>query len=396
MNRVKEVQRINAKDLQVQLKADTVGNAGKWDVSKSWHAQYKDSAYVYVGGLPYDLSEGDIMVVFSQFGEVVDVNLPRDKETGKPRGFAFIAYEDQRSTVLAVDNFNGAKVLGRTLRCDHCADFKEEQKKDPDAIPDHVARKLSEQQLLEKREQIERCALAAPRVPEMSLAYAPENSRAAISRARPMVSPSERRASLRSEPLRASRSRNVELDRDNAAKAELFADGRGTAETEAQRAEREIRREMADDKDAKANARRLSHIEAVRARRGHEASAVLADEKRRHAQWEERKRERDTEMEQAERKRADRASVDPDDSRGSKARPAGGKQAVGYSEAKWARLMGGKAARKPKGASASGARAAGELGPAEPREKKKVGEDSISVDETNSIRASLGLAPLRK
>ena len=165
MNRVKEVQRINAKDLQVQLKADTVGNAGKWDVSKSWHAQYKDSAYVYVGGLPYDLSEGDIMVVFSQFGEVVDVNLPRDKETGKPRGFAFIAYEDQRSTVLAVDNFNGAKVLGRTLRCDHCADFKEEQKKDPDAIPDHVARKLSEQQLQEKREQIERCALAAPRVP---------------------------------------------------------------------------------------------------------------------------------------------------------------------------------------------------------------------------------------
>lgn len=43
-------------------------------------------------------------------GEVVDLNLIRDKVTGKSCGFAFIAYEDQRSTILAVDNFNGAKV----------------------------------------------------------------------------------------------------------------------------------------------------------------------------------------------------------------------------------------------------------------------------------------------
>jgi len=41
----------------------------------------------------------------------MDINLVRDKQTGKSRGYAFIAYEDQRSTVLAVDNLNGAKVL---------------------------------------------------------------------------------------------------------------------------------------------------------------------------------------------------------------------------------------------------------------------------------------------
>ena len=34
----------------------------------------------------------------------------RDKETGKSKGFAFLAYEDQRSTVLAVDNLNGIQV----------------------------------------------------------------------------------------------------------------------------------------------------------------------------------------------------------------------------------------------------------------------------------------------
>lgn len=51
-----------------------------------------------------------------RFGEVIDINMPRDKETGKPKGFSFLMYEDQRSTVLAVDNMNGAQVLGRTIR----------------------------------------------------------------------------------------------------------------------------------------------------------------------------------------------------------------------------------------------------------------------------------------
>ena len=59
----------------------------------------------------HSISRRDILAVFSQYGEIVDVNLVRNEETGKSRGFAFICYEDQRSTVLAVDNLNGAKVL---------------------------------------------------------------------------------------------------------------------------------------------------------------------------------------------------------------------------------------------------------------------------------------------
>jgi RNA recognition motif-containing protein len=55
----------------------------------------------------------------------MDVNLPRDKETGKTKGFGFVMYEDQRSTVLAVDNLNGAKVLERTLRVDHVRNYKQ-------------------------------------------------------------------------------------------------------------------------------------------------------------------------------------------------------------------------------------------------------------------------------
>lgn len=51
-----------------------------------------------------------------RFGEIMDINMPRDQESGKPKGFAFLMYEDQRSTVLAVDNMNGALVLGRMLK----------------------------------------------------------------------------------------------------------------------------------------------------------------------------------------------------------------------------------------------------------------------------------------
>lgn len=90
----------------------------------SWHDQYKDSAWIFIGGLPYDLTEGDVICVFSQYGEIVNINMVRDKATGKPRGFAFICYEDQRSTILAVDNLNGIKILGRTLRVDHCEQYK--------------------------------------------------------------------------------------------------------------------------------------------------------------------------------------------------------------------------------------------------------------------------------
>ncbi|NWT50999.1 RBMX2 protein, partial [Erythrocercus mccallii] len=90
----------------------------------SWHTQYKDSAWIFVGRLHYELTEGDVICVFSQYGEVVNINLVRDKRTGKSKGFCFLCYEDQRSTILAVDNFNGIKIKGRTIRVDHVANYR--------------------------------------------------------------------------------------------------------------------------------------------------------------------------------------------------------------------------------------------------------------------------------
>ncbi|KAL6723330.1 hypothetical protein Aduo_018347 [Ancylostoma duodenale] len=94
------------------------------DLGKSWHQKYKDSAWIYIGGLPYELTEGDIITVFSQYGEVININLMRDGKTGKSRGFCFLCYQDQRSTVLAVDNLNGITLLRRMIRVDHVEQYK--------------------------------------------------------------------------------------------------------------------------------------------------------------------------------------------------------------------------------------------------------------------------------
>ncbi|KAE8583872.1 hypothetical protein XENTR_v10020715 [Xenopus tropicalis] len=113
LTKVKLINELNAREASLGVK-DSV----------SWHQDYKDSAWLFIGGLPYELSEGDIICVFSQYGEVVNINLVRDKSSGRSRGFCFLCFEDQRSTVLAVDNLNGIKVKGRTIRVDHVANYR--------------------------------------------------------------------------------------------------------------------------------------------------------------------------------------------------------------------------------------------------------------------------------
>jgi RNA-binding motif X-linked protein 2 len=108
MNAIRQIQELNKRELE-----SAVSTEG------SWHADYRDTAYIYIGGLPFELSEGDVITIFSQFGEPVYINMVRDKETGKSKGFAFLKYEDQRSTDLAVDNLGGATVMGRVLKVDH-------------------------------------------------------------------------------------------------------------------------------------------------------------------------------------------------------------------------------------------------------------------------------------
>ena len=109
MQGVRHVERLSTKEARLGLAAGV-------DQHGSWHDEYRGSAYIFVGGVARGLNEGDLVAVFSQYGRVVRVNLVRDRATGESRGYAFLCYEDERSTVLAVDNFNGITLAGRVIQ----------------------------------------------------------------------------------------------------------------------------------------------------------------------------------------------------------------------------------------------------------------------------------------
>lgn len=114
MNQIREILKINEEEL-------ARGIAG---TSASWHTKYANSAWVYAGNLDHKLTEGDVISVLSEYGEVDDFHLVRDEDTGKSKGFAFCKYEDARSCVIAVDNLSGVKVCGRSLRVDHVENYR--------------------------------------------------------------------------------------------------------------------------------------------------------------------------------------------------------------------------------------------------------------------------------
>ena len=113
MNTVREIQRINDLELAQGVPDEF-----------SWHNEYKSSSWIYFGGFPYDLKEDEIIKIFSQWGEVEEIHLIREDEGKKSKGFGFLKYEDYRSAVLAVDNFNGAEINGRIVRVDHKLNYE--------------------------------------------------------------------------------------------------------------------------------------------------------------------------------------------------------------------------------------------------------------------------------
>ncbi|CAK7269483.1 hypothetical protein SEPCBS57363_003625 [Sporothrix epigloea] len=76
------------------------------------------SKIVFVGNIPYGLSEEQISDIFSSAGRVVSFRLVYDRENGKPKGFGFAEYPDADSAASAVRNLNDFEVMGRKLRVD--------------------------------------------------------------------------------------------------------------------------------------------------------------------------------------------------------------------------------------------------------------------------------------
>lgn len=85
------------------------------------------SKVVFVGNIPYGLSEEQIIDIFSSAGRVINFRLVYDKETGRPKGFGFAEYPDTDSAASAVRNLNDYEIMNRKLRVDFSNDGVEEE-----------------------------------------------------------------------------------------------------------------------------------------------------------------------------------------------------------------------------------------------------------------------------
>jgi cold-inducible RNA-binding protein len=71
---------------------------------------------IYVGNCPFDVSEEQLREIFSTYGEVDTVNIITDRDTGRPRGFAFVEMPDSAAAQEAISNLNGTDLGGRSLK----------------------------------------------------------------------------------------------------------------------------------------------------------------------------------------------------------------------------------------------------------------------------------------
>ena len=71
---------------------------------------------LYVGNLPFSVAPEALREAFAGSGEVVDVHIPSDRETGRSRGFGFVTMGNAQGAATAIKAMNGAVLDGRELR----------------------------------------------------------------------------------------------------------------------------------------------------------------------------------------------------------------------------------------------------------------------------------------
>jgi RNA recognition motif-containing protein len=74
------------------------------------------SKKIYVGNLPFSSTEADLKDAFGRHGTVESVSLITDRETGRPRGFAFIEMDEARAAGDAIRALDGSDLGGRNIK----------------------------------------------------------------------------------------------------------------------------------------------------------------------------------------------------------------------------------------------------------------------------------------
>ena len=70
---------------------------------------------LYVGNMSFKTTEADLRDAFGQFGTITDIYIANDRETGRPRGFAFVTFGTDTEAKAAIEKMNGFDLDGRQL-----------------------------------------------------------------------------------------------------------------------------------------------------------------------------------------------------------------------------------------------------------------------------------------
>ena len=77
---------------------------------------------LFIGNLSYETTEGELLDMLADFQPILDFHRPLDRETGRPRGFAFVTLENREKGEAAVIKLNGTDIGGRKLHVNEAED----------------------------------------------------------------------------------------------------------------------------------------------------------------------------------------------------------------------------------------------------------------------------------
>jgi RNA recognition motif-containing protein len=85
---------------------------------------------IYVGNLPYKISDDDLRDLFAEYGEVVSVSLIKDKMTGQSKGFGFVEMADAADAANAINGLNEHSFGGRNIKVNEAKPREERPRRD--------------------------------------------------------------------------------------------------------------------------------------------------------------------------------------------------------------------------------------------------------------------------
>ena len=85
---------------------------------------------IYVGNIPYSMTEEELKNIFAQYGEVTSVRLVSDRETGRAKGFGFVEMADDAQAKAAIEAVNGSVQGGRPLKVNEAKPREERPRRD--------------------------------------------------------------------------------------------------------------------------------------------------------------------------------------------------------------------------------------------------------------------------